>query len=99
PLQPYRDTRRKYAILGGFGGTCLGFMSVLALALADRRVRNVADVRLRLNTHNVLGVLPTLPEDLNDPAQAAVAAHAVHQLRSLLQLRVGVPNPVLAVTS
>jgi len=34
----------------------------------------------------MLGMLPRLPEDLSDPAQAVLAAHCVHEIRTLLQI-------------
>jgi len=48
----------------------------------------------------LLGILPNLPDLLTDPRQAAVAAHCVHQIRTLLQIRVQAEdNQVFAVTS
>lgn len=99
PLQPYKDTRKKFAAFGAMGGMSLGFGSVLLLALADRRVRNIEELRLRLSLDQVLGVLPALPDDLSDPDQAAIAAHAVHHIRSMLQIRAGETKPTFAVTS
>jgi len=45
-------------------------------------------------------VLPSLPDDLSDPEQAAVAAHCVHQIRTLLQINSPMPgSKVFAITS
>lgn len=86
PLTPYRDTRIVFASAGGLGGALLGFGLVLALGLADRRIRTPADLKVEFGGRPVLGVLPRLPEDLSDPDQAAAAAHGVHEIRTLLQI-------------
>jgi len=94
-----RDGRRRYAIAGGIGGIGLGFAIVLGLSLLDRRFRRPEDVRASAPL-SLLGVLPSLPEDLADPEQAAVAAHCVHQIRTLLQIGAGGGDRrIIAVTS
>src|SRR5581483_6965786 len=59
---------------------------VVAAAFMDRRLRSPDQAeRGRLHAP-MLGLLPRLPEDLSDPAQAALAAHCVHEVRTLLQI-------------
>ena len=84
---------------GRLGAAMLGFGLILAITLLDRRVRNADEVRVRLSVGQLLGVLPELPDDLSQPEQAAAAAHAVHQIRSMLQIRTTNPKPCFAVTS
>jgi Mrp family chromosome partitioning ATPase/uncharacterized protein involved in exopolysaccharide biosynthesis len=100
PLEPFSDPRRKYAAMMGMAGVCAGFALVLMLGLIDRRLRHVDEVKVRLSLDHVLGMLPTLPQDLADPEAAALAAHAVHHIRAMLQIRAGAKDsPVFAVTS
>src|SRR5690606_11793820 len=99
PLEAFKDTRLKFAAAGGMGGASVGFGIVLLLALADRRVRSVEDLKMRLSVDDVLGIVPTLPDDLADPEQAAIAAHAVHHIRSMLQLRAQQASSTFTVTS
>jgi len=99
PLAPFKDTRIKFAATGALGAGIFGFGLVLAITLLDRRVRNADGVSVRLSIGQLLGVLPALPDDLSDPDQAAAAAHSVHQIRSMLQIRVPTPKPCFAVTS
>jgi len=101
PLEPYQDPRRRRSVLGGMGGTALAFMIVLMHGLADRRLRHAEELRLRLNTDQILGLLPQLP-DVSDPQQTALVSHAVHHIRTMLHLRTQLPGgqtPVFAITS
>jgi Mrp family chromosome partitioning ATPase len=83
----------------GMAGMCAGFALVLMLGLIDRRLRHVDEVKVRLSLDRVLGMLPTLPQDLADPEAAAMAAHAVHHIRAMLQIRAGAhDSPAFAIT-
>ncbi|MEM1212095.1 MAG: AAA family ATPase [Planctomycetota bacterium] len=75
------------AILGGLGGAGVGFGLVLLSGLFDRRMRYAADAESNLPQLKMLGILPTLPKSLRDPSQAESAAHAVHHIRTLVQIR------------
>lgn len=86
PLKPSQDRRKLMAFLGVFGGGCVGFGLVLLVGLMDGRLRHLGDAEEHLDDVPVLGVLPTLPEDLAAPDQAAIAAHCVHQVRTLMQI-------------
>ena len=99
PLEPFKDTRRRFAAAGALGAGMLGFGLVLAITLLDRRVRNADEVSVRLSVGQLLGVLPALPADMSEPEQAAAAAHSVHQIRSMLQIRTTNPKPCFAITS
>jgi Mrp family chromosome partitioning ATPase/uncharacterized protein involved in exopolysaccharide biosynthesis len=99
PLEPYKDTRRRFAAAGGLGAGMLGFAVVLGITLLDRRVRNAEEVSVRLSVGQLLGVLPALPGDMSEPEDAAAAAHSVHQIRSMLQVRASNPKPCFAITS
>ncbi len=86
PLEPIKDSRKVLAMAGAVGGILLGFAFMLLVGLSDRRIRNVDEAEDSFNDVQMLGVLPTLPEDLSAPDQAAIAAHCVHQIRTLLQI-------------
>lgn len=94
--------RHKLAAVGGLGGLSLGFGFVILIGLFDRRLRHAEDTQgSDLPNRRMLGVLPTLPENLGDPEQAEVAALSVHHIRTLLQLRKTEANRgrVFSVTS
>jgi Mrp family chromosome partitioning ATPase/archaellum component FlaC len=101
PRHPDKDRRAALAGAGGFGGAVLGFAIIALWGLLDGRMRQIADARSQLPRFSkLLGVLPSLPENLSDPAQSAIAAHCVHQIRTLLQIQQGANgHRVLAVTS
>ena len=77
---------------------------MLLLGLTDRRLRTVDQARMSLRQGGlglkVLGMLPSLPRNLEDPAAASFAALCVHHIRMLLQVmpRLG-ERPAIAVTS
>jgi Mrp family chromosome partitioning ATPase len=95
-----KDTRIRYSTAGGVFGLGLGVGLFLFLGMIDPRVRSLDDARLNVKSMTLLGVLPSLPEDLADPEQSALAAHCVHQIRTLLQISTGgAGGGVFAVTS
>lgn len=90
PSEPYNVGKRyQMAALGGIAGVALGFGIVLLVGIMDRKLRHADDATTGLHNARMLGILPSLPNDLSDPEQAALAAHAVHHIRTLLQI--GVP--------
>jgi polysaccharide biosynthesis transport protein len=98
PLQ-VKDSRVQMAVVGGGGGFVVGFGIVLGLSLLDRRLRSAEDAQ-NSSKLTLLGVLPSLPDDLADPEQAGIAAHCVHQIRTLLQIgHASQGRRVFAVTS
>ena len=95
-----RDNRIIRALAGGILGGSLGFGIVLLIALLDGRFRTAEDARSSVGRLALLGVLPSLPDDLADPEQAAIAAHCVHQIRTLLQISSAGPGArVFVITS
>ncbi|MFW6059416.1 MAG: hypothetical protein ACODAQ_04505, partial [Phycisphaeraceae bacterium] len=87
PIAPSNDGKRKQlTAMGGLGGAGLGFGLVMLAGLMDRRFRRLDDAELTLPTTRMLGILPTLPENLADPEQAAITAHCVHHIRTMLQI-------------
>lgn len=100
PLGPHRDTRISRAGTGAFAGAAMAAAIVLLISLSDRRLRSADDARLTMSRNMLLGVLPSLPDDLSDPEQAGLAAHCVHQIRTRLQIWSGAGrHNVFAVTS
>lgn len=101
PLQPFQDKRRQFAVMGGMGGAMAGFGLILLLGFLDQRVKSLADIQVAFKKNQrLLGILPTLPDDLADPEQAAFAAHCVHRIRTMLEVgQDGGRRRVLAITS
>ncbi|XAL98748.1 hypothetical protein OT109_14310 [Phycisphaeraceae bacterium D3-23] len=98
PSKPYNlMKRRQMAAAGGLAGIVMGFGMVMLVGLMDRRLRHVTDATAGMPDANVLGILPTLPNNLSDPAEAEAAAHCVHHIRTLLQI--GGNGRVFSVTS
>ena len=78
-------------ILFGLAGALVGgFIPVgilMLLGLMDTRFRYSDDAAGQsMAGIPLLGILPNLPDRLSDPAQASIAAHCVHQIRTMLQL-------------
>lgn len=98
PVTPANaDKRVQMGMLGGVGGIVSGFGLVMLLGLMDRRLRHASDASLGMPDLNVLGILPTLPQNLKEPEEAETAAHCVHHIRTLLQI--GGTNRVFSITS
>lgn len=87
PEEPSNAKKRlKLAALGFVGGGCMGVGLVVLIGLLDSRLRHASDARTGLRDVRMLGVLPSLPDTLDDPDQAERAAHAVNHIRTLLQI-------------
>ncbi|QQE12527.1 AAA family ATPase [Planctomycetota bacterium] len=87
PLEPYNSAKRmQFGLVGFAGGAGFGVGIILLVGLADRRLRHAEDAQAGFKDVRMLGVLPTLPSELTDPEQAAIASHAVHHIRALLQI-------------
>lgn len=86
PIVPFKDRRKMFCaagVLGGFG-VPMGFL--MLIGLMDKRYRYSDETNDGVSNVPLLGILPRLPEKLNDPEQAAVAAHCIHQIRIMLQV-------------
>src|ERR1043166_4287614 len=100
PNRPSIDNRRKLGAVGFIFGGGLPLAGFLLWGLLDRRYRFSDDAGGGGLHPTLLGILPYLPDNLADPAQAAVAAHCVHQIRTLLQISgVHQDRRVFAITS
>lgn len=80
------DTRIMLAALGGFAGAGLGFGIILLVGFMDQRFNSAVDARYILGHTKLMGILPSLPDDLSEPEQASMASHSVHHIRSLMQI-------------
>jgi Mrp family chromosome partitioning ATPase len=83
----------------GMGGAALGVGLVMLLGLMDRRLRHAGDAKTGMPQARMLGILPTLPENFADPEQSERASHAVHHIRTLLQIANGGTARVFSITS
>ena len=100
PLEPFLDERIRNASMGGLGGSLLGLGLILGVGLMDRRLRYVDDAVTQFHLLPMLGILPELSTQSQDPDQAALVSHCVHQIRGLLQIQAGSKHQnVFAVTS
>lgn len=98
PTKPSNTLRRyQLAGLGTVFGMSIGFGFIMLIGAMDRKVRHASDTVSGVPDAKVLGVLPTLPADLNDPEDAEAVAHCVHHIRALLQI--GGSNRVFSITS
>jgi len=91
--------RVQLAVFGGVFGAGLGVGIVLLIGFMDRHLRHASDAQLGLPDLRMLGMLPTLPDQLDDPEQAEMAANAVHHIRTMLQLGHETGTRVLSITS
>jgi len=88
PLEPYKDKRVASAAGGGAGGMGLGIALIALIGLINRRFRSLADAQMMTNPGiPLLGVLPDLPSQIENPEEAAAAAHCLHHIRTALQIR------------
>ena len=100
PTKPFNGGKAKQiAAMGALVGVMLGTGGVMLIGLLDRRLRHVGDAQLGLRDTRMLGILPTLPDNFAEPEQSERAAHAVHHIRTLLQISGGGRARVFSVTS
>ena len=86
-LTPINHSKiRQRAALGVVGGGALGVGLIMLLGFFDRRLQRSDDAIQPGRSSRLLGVLPTLPEDVSDPEAASLAGSCVHHIRTLLQL-------------
>lgn len=96
---PAIDRRAKMALAGVVVGGGAPVALLMLLGLVGSRFRYSDETKGQIHAP-LLGILPTLPDNLTDPEEASVAAHCVHQIRTLLQIGVDRDHtPVYAVTS
>ncbi|HEX7008503.1 MAG TPA: hypothetical protein VF184_00885, partial [Phycisphaeraceae bacterium] len=90
PSTPYNlEKRYQLAALAAMAGAGMGVGLVMLLGLMDTRLRTIDETQSSLPAVRMLGILPSLPENLASPEQMAIAAHCVHHIRTLLQLGSG----------
>lgn len=84
---PIQNKRVMFGLLGGMVGCALPIGLLMLLGLMDTRFKYSDDAAgTAMSGIPLLGILPNLPDRLSDPAQASIAAHCVHQIRTMLQL-------------
>lgn len=90
PMRSSKTSDKKIMMAGAgmVGGALIPVGLLLLIGLADSRFRYSDDAAggNALSGIPLLGILPNLPDRLADPAQASIAAHCVHQIRTMLQL-------------
>jgi len=77
------------AMMGAFAGGTVGVAVVMLLGLLNPKLRRSEDLSVSRGAPKVLGMLPHLPERLDNPEQAYFAGQCVHQIRMFLQLEGG----------
>jgi capsular exopolysaccharide synthesis family protein len=99
--KPDIDKRPQMMLAGGVLGAALPIGLVLLIGLLDSRRYSYSDDAGgdNMNGLTLLGILPELPDRLSDPAQASIAAHCVHQIRTMLQLSGHEARRAFAITS
>lgn len=92
------DPRKKFAVLGLIAGAGFPVGLLFLFGLVDRRYR-YADQADSESGARLLGILPDLPtNNADDPETTSAAVHAVHHIRSKLQIG-GLGHQVYMVTS
>jgi len=83
----FSNKKMMFGLLGAVAGAGIPVAVLLMLGLLDTRFRYSDDAAGNsMSGIPLLGILPNLPDRLSDPAQASIAAHCVHQIRTMLQL-------------
>lgn len=98
PSSPNADPRTRMAAVGLVVGGGVPVALMLLVGLIDRRLRYSDQTDEGAFNVPLLGLLPELPPADADADQLSSARHAVHQLRTRLELH-GEDRPVFAVTS
>lgn len=95
------DKKILFGLAGAMAGAMIPVALLMLLGLMDTRFRYSDDAAGQsMAGIPLLGILPNLPDRLSDPAQASIAAHCVHQIRTMLQLNsMRDHSTVFAVTS
>ncbi len=94
------DDRKKKTVIGAFLGFCMGFGVFIVIGFFDKRLRHSDDAQLYMKGLRLLGILPYLPEDFDDPERATITGYCVHHIRAMLQLGVRENrSEIFAVTS
>ena len=96
PPKNKRAVATAAACIGGFGA---GVGLIAVWGFLDRRARSVMHVHQLEPSIRMLGVLPILPDKLEDADQKSMAALCVHQIRNLLDSNINGGSRTLAITS
>ncbi len=100
PVSPFKDQRMKLAGMGGLAGLLLPAGLLVGWSRLRPQYRYAHDATHGGQSGTLLGILPNLPANMNDPQKAADASQAVHQIRVMLQLsRPSSTHPVWLLTS
>ena len=99
PTTPPKNKRMVATAGAGIGGFGAGVGLIILWGFLDRRARSVMHVHQLEPSIRMLGVLPVLPDELEDPEQKSMAALCVHQIRNLLDSNMHGTARVLAITS
>jgi succinoglycan biosynthesis transport protein ExoP len=99
--KPDIDKRPQMMVAGGVLGSGLMVGAMMLVGFFDSRRYKYSDDTggENMNGLTLLGILPNLPDRLSDPAQASIAAHCVHQIRTMLQLSGHEHRRAFAITS
>ncbi len=83
------DEPRKQAMMGAMAGGSVGLAMVMLVGLMNPKLRRSDDLSATRGAPKVLGMLPHLPDHLDNAEEAYFAGQCVHQIRMFLQLEGG----------
>jgi Mrp family chromosome partitioning ATPase/uncharacterized protein involved in exopolysaccharide biosynthesis len=88
PVRVFYDPRKKYALAGAVAGAGMPVALLVLVGLLGSKYRFSHETEVDVaRSAPLLGILPTLPEDLTDRPEAVDAAHCVHQIRVMLEMK------------
>ncbi len=100
PVLADKDTRPKFAAVGGVGGLIVATGLVMLLGHLTGKVKSPRDMLFDLEEKPLLGLIPQLEKGQDTSKLAAVAAEYVHRSRTMLEIWArGNGKMVIGVTS
>lgn len=91
--------RKQLTAVCGVAGAGVGVGVIFLLGLLNQRLRHVDETSIDLPMVPVLGVLPALRPEYDQPLRIQMAAYGVHYLRTIMQLGKDPHRRVFVVTS
>ena len=100
PISPFQDRRMIKGGMGAMAGLFFPAVLFVLVGWVNMRFRYSGETEDLAKRTALLGIVPTVPDRMRDPEQAATAAESVHHIRVMLQLqRQNADGGVYMVTS